>query len=643
MRVQEVLTTIKIYTRLKRNFFPFSCVCIHELIFKFWKPRELKKVNLIGEKSVFKKGLWKKVGKCIVSLSLSMAFVLPSGVNNADAVSSSTSYVLLYLDKKEAYINNELVMLDVAATSIDGSTYLPLKFMSDTLEFQLTWDATTNQYVMTNQDHYIIFDQKQNYILADGEIIPFDSVASIVDNRLLVKMTWLADLAGAKYRYNEELKKVELFHVNMPHSSYDEVTENALPVAKFTTDKSFYKIGEPVQYFDFSYDPDGDAIAYYDWEGNEPVFFESGTHEISLKVTDRHGNESIEFKRTIEVSDVVHLSEEEYPLYHQQPGSLIQVTGGQKDLFQILPEISNEREVDVSRKILISDSPESISEYGVLYRDSLSGKARLYANHVNVMDEQLQFYILARNVTDSDVEFKITNKGEAIPSLYAQLFGQQAALDFLLQNKSNPSINIPAGEIAVVAQMPIVYPKQGFNLMYDVQSDGELEYIFVAMKPGDDMSDLDDYDELEYDRHIRGTFIGSEINMNLDLGAITGAQRLTIADGVEDAFLQGYDPLRGEQTTLTGNYGITYHIKLKFPGAMAVLLVPRGGSYKGPVVVNGVPQMVPRSGVLSITDGAQLIARTEGNETELNIDLIPAAGSSLPFSLIFYPLDKTKL
>ena len=54
----------------------------------------------------------------------------------AHAVSTSSSFILLYIDKSEAFVNQEQIHLESPSTIIDGSTFVPAKFLGDTLGFQ---------------------------------------------------------------------------------------------------------------------------------------------------------------------------------------------------------------------------------------------------------------------------------------------------------------------------------------------------------------------------------------------------------------------------------------------------------------------------------------------------------------------------
>ena len=116
-------------------------------------------------------------------------------------------------------------------------------------------------------------------------------------------------------------------------------------------------------------------------------------------------------------------------------------------------------------------------------------------------------------------------------------------------------------------------------------------------------------------------------------------QRLVIGDGIADSFVNGYDVQRNVATKLSGNYGVVYDITIHNPHNMAVLLMARGGTFKGAFKVNGQFVRVPISGVLAPMDGFVSLGQTSKKDKKLTIEFIPPAGSSFPLQLVFYPLD----
>jgi len=296
---------------------------------------------------------------------------------------------------------------------------------------------------------------------------------------------------------------------------------------------------------------------------------------------------------------------------------------------------------DTSRKLLISDSPESMTEYGILYQDTVNGKARLYADHINGTTTKMRFTIRVTNPTDHPVTVQTTNKGEVYPSIYANLIGSEASVDFMLHDPSNVApLVVPARTTLVYVQMPDFYPGQGVNLFYDVETDGPLQYSFIASEADSStLFPLSSYHPLAFNGHIRGTFPVTGKSWSVNLSNFTTPRQLMISNGVVDSFGHGYDAQSAADAVNRGNYGVTYLIHSDHPRKMAVLLLAQGGPFKGPFKINGALTLAPSSGILNAFESVQVLARTTGTETSFDLEFTPPAGSALPIELIFYPLE----
>jgi PKD repeat protein len=574
----------------------------------------------------------------LVVMSLLFSLLISSTASAAQ--STSTTYMLLYVDKAEAFINGKQIMLESPATIIKDKMFVPAKALADAMGLKVEWNAVTRQIEMTTPGFNIVLDSDRKAVWINGVLNPFDSVAAISkEGKLLIKLTWLADYMGARYTYNDELRRVEIIHTKTPTGIYIPNTGNSNPVAKFNFAKQTYKLGEPVKYVDLSYDPDSEGLVKYEWQGNESVFFAPGTYPITLTVWDAHGNKSETYLRNLTIEDKVYLSEIEYPIYMKPVGSFIKTDWSTLwGNFWNLPQLPKQVTNDSSRKLLVSDSPEEFTEKGILYQDKVNGKGRLYADHINGTKEKVTLAILAKNTTNKPVTIKTTNKGEVWPSVYANLIGNEASVDFLMNDPRSDSMEIPANQTFIYSQMPEFYPGQGVNLFYDVETNGEIEFSFVATSQVSQTT-LSQLPLLPFTGHVRGTFPVSEVKWNIDASSFTKPNRLIIGDGTTDPFQPGYDPMRKQNVLNEGNYGVVYKIHSDKPRKMAIMLLAYGGIFKGPIKINGEISLIPQSGVITAFDGMQILARTTGEEAALDIEFTPPAGSAFPIDLIFFPLD----
>ncbi|WNR44830.1 stalk domain-containing protein [Paenibacillus roseipurpureus] len=576
-------------------------------------------------------------------LALLLFLVTTIGAPAAQAVSTSSSFILLYIDKAEAFVNQEQIHLDSPATIIDGSTFVPAKFLGDTMGFQVEWNDLSRTIQMAPPGYNIVLDSDHKTVTTNGVDIPFNSVAAIVNGKLLVKLTWLADYMGAKYTYNSELRRVEIVHFKAPEGIYINQDSNSRPVAKFSTAKPTYRLGEPVKYVDLSYDPDAEGIVSYDWTGKQEAFFKPGSYPVTLTVKDRHDHVSKLFKSYVTVVNEQYLSEVEYPIYTKPVGGFIKTNWPTiYSHFTDMPMLPREVKEVQGRSLLVSDSPEEFTTNGILYQDNINGKARLYADHINGTNKKMTFAIFATNNTDKPITIKTTNKGEVYPSVYANLIGSEASVDFLLNNVYTDEMTVLPHASYVYAKLPEFYPGQGVNLFYDVETNGELQMSFIATDQMLTTSTVKDLPLLSFNGHVRGTFPVSEILWKVDASSFTKTSVLTIGDNKTDPFVKGYDVMRKLDVINGGNYGVVYKIHADKPRKMAVMIMARGGVFKGPFKINGEIIPVPYSGVLTAFDGLEVLARTTGTEDALDIEFTPPAGSAFPIDLIFYPLEDKK-
>ncbi|MCF2941800.1 copper amine oxidase N-terminal domain-containing protein [Paenibacillus alkaliterrae] len=582
----------------------------------------------------------KKILAMLIAVMLLPFGAIAHAVTAQEDITSGTTYVVFYIDKKEAFLDGEQVMLDAAPVVIKGKTFVPAKFLGDAFGMKVEWIAATRTIVMETPKYDISLDFINKSAFVNGYWFKLDQVATIVNGRLMIKLTWLSDYMGATYTYNSELKRIDVLHVRQPEGIYDPEGKSSRPVAKFNFAKDSYRIGEPVKYVNLSYDPDAEALKL-EWEGKEEAFFKAGTYPITLTATDKSGQKSAPYTRNIVIEDEVYLSKLEYPIYTKPVGGYIETDwstlyGNYFNLKHIPKQITE----DTSRSLLLSDSPETFTEQGILYQDSAEGKTRLYANHQNGAKQKLSFAILATNMSDQPVTVKTTRKGEVYPTIYALQMGSEATVDFLMNDPVSEKMTIPPGETFIYKQFPDFYPGQGVNLLYDVESDGKVQYTFaVANTVSAQMLDLP---KLPFNGHIRGTFPITAFDWKIDVSetALNKPMLLAIGDGKNDPFQKGFDPLRGIEVEDPANYGTVYKIHAEKPRKMAIIVVAKGGAFKGPFKVNGEIRKVPGSGVLTAFDGMVILAKTTGKEESLDIEFSPPAGSSFPINLIFYPLDE---
>ncbi|SEC39798.1 copper amine oxidase N-terminal domain-containing protein [Paenibacillus sp. GP183] len=558
------------------------------------------------------------------------------------AISTSSSTILMDVDKTDAFINGQKIELEVPSSILaDSKMYVPAKFLGDAMDFTVKWDDATRTIRMTPPGYEILMDPDHRKVTINGVDTPFETVAAIVRGKLLVKLTWVTDYMGASYTFDDALRRVTIGYTPHPASIYIEKDGNSRPVAKFTTAKLSYRIGEPVSYVDLSYDPDAEGLSY-SWVGRQEAFFTPGEYQVSLQVTDQHRHTSERFTYQVIVRNEPYLTEAEYPFYMKPIGGFIQTSLGVPwSRFDELPALAKTVTQNSDRKLLVSSSPQDITDKGILYQDQVNGKARLYANHTNGTGRKMTFAILATNKTDKPVTIQSTHKGTVVSSVYENIVGDQTASDLLINKDYDEKIVVPPNKSLVYSQVPNLYPGEVTNNFYDITTDGELTVTFVADNELT-QSTLTSLFVLPKTDQARGTFPVTEQSWNIQASSLDKVHIITIGDNKIDPFIKSTDATMKQEAVNTGNFGVVYKIHADKPRKMAVMVLARGGIFKGSFKVNGEIVSAPSTGVMTALDGMRVLARTTGKEDSLDIEFTPPVGSVLPIDLVFYPLDERK-
>ncbi|MCU6797886.1 stalk domain-containing protein [Paenibacillus sp. WQ 127069] len=586
--------------------------------------------------------------------TLLMSTALAVGMMNVPsvlAVSVSSIQLQLFAGNSEAIVNTQKIKLDEPPAIINGQFYLPAKWVADALKIQLFWDHDTQTAQMLTSKAFIQFNPSLNQIQINGKPIPFDSVAEIRNGRLLVKLTWLAPYTNMTYRYDSASQSVELSSLGEPASAYKESTlhnddtqPNSKPIAKFALGKASYRLGEPVTYTDLSYDPDSEGLPGYNWIGKQEVFFKPGTYTVTLQVKDGKGNESEPFSQTITVLDVPYISDQAYPFYFKPIGSLLSkesvasITVRQSlenPIMSVLPRPSEER------RLLLGSSSKPIVEKGFLFRENMNGRARLYTQYINGMSSAAQLAIMIRNQSDTrSVTVSTTAVAESQASIYTPILGSKTVESFLTNHSESGSMTVNPGTAVLYKVSQELSSGQGFQGLYDIQTDGAVEVSYVMISPGEQPYQLGAYRTVQ-SKDLRHTVSpASEVSFQLDTRSLKEPVSFSIGDGSIEPLLNGVTKEMGSDSvqavTYGSNAGVRYRIGLEFNGKTAVALYPRGGFFEGSVRVNGNVISIPAGGLTS--NEALLLHRTSVSEKKIEIELMASESNQLPVDFIVYPL-----
>ncbi|MFF2482518.1 copper amine oxidase N-terminal domain-containing protein [Paenibacillus sp. NPDC058071] len=421
---------------------------------------------------------------------------------------------------------------------------------------------------------------------------------------------------------------------------------NLPPTAFFETDKSSYKMGEPIQYTDLSTD-DEDKITKREWTNNLKGFFEPGVQVVTLKVTDNHGAVG-EYTRTINIENETLYEKKDFDMLFTEVGDRFEIDGAS---VLKLPTISYDLTVNGQQTLIRSNSPELINEEGIYYSDTANGNVRFLTHKQNNRPNPVRVYIVATNENKTEATVTEERVGVGGPAPFVSQTGKAAVGSYLLSRTGSPLnkvTTIPAGESRVVlSQLSNSKLNNGrvITMYSDVSTSAPIKFSIVVVDADKDViAELPKLKQLPRDgKHVRGTFEMANRLINVTEPIGTEASRMILADKVVDSRLQGIDVTTGDTMSNDGNNGAYYVLKLfNVQPNTLIVLNPRGGHYGGAFLVNNKVVYTTTTTILRNANDVGVLYRTGDSVETVTIGFTPASGSNLPFNMLFLPLPEKK-
>ena len=537
----------------------------------------------------------------------------------SQARAASAAQLQASTDQVAALLNGEAARLRNPPRLIAGRTMLPLREVATLLGQAIRESGSVWQLGRLSIDSAAPGARLGDVSQPDGSVAYQGDV-------LYIGARLLADGLGANLSFSDDARSLSL--TALPAGG-----DPLSPQARFSTDKTIYAPGEKVVYTEYAFDPDGADIVSRKWSGRQDVYFQPGRYAVNLQVTNARGLISTPYSRVINVVGQPIDTPVSYALKYADPGeSFPDANVNSYPLVRAAPSPGP------ATPLLVSNSPEAPTQSGVLYQDTVSGNARVLAYHLNALNRPARLYMVARNTESRALDVTTLRSGETAPTRIESVLGQVTLLDYFA-GVENRRVTVQPGESVAVYASPTLSPGSGVNVLQDIVTSGRIELTFALIEDGLPATGavLRQLPYLTTDgRHVRGTFPNAVKVIRAQLDRLPA--RLVIGDGQIDPALVGTDATTGRSVRLSGNYGVLYDIQVTGALGAAVALSPRGGLYRGAMnVVDGpIIQTVklPRSGSALIPDAPTLLWRAQTDL--LDIDFVPASGSNLPISFVFY-------
>lgn len=330
---------------------------------------------------------------------------------------------------------------------------------------------------------------------------------------------------------------------------------------------------------------------------------------------------------------------------------------------------------DTGGTLIFSDSPESVTEDGILYQDSVTGDARVLYYHLNSSDAPKKVAVVLENDGEGSAIVRVTRGGTSMPSGDYLDVGKNTQEAYFNSSLHELIYLRPDNKKLLQSQMDeiVLQPGQLVYGVYDFTASRKVK-VSVIMYP----ADKDPFDFLKTARvlpkdeqRLRGTFHGMDRIVTSRTAydpAQDGVVYFPLADDIHDRYRVGIDATDGSQVVNYGNYGVLYRLEIptRGNGSTQYFLSPLGGVYAGAMTVqhgmsparmlstpygrtffgDSTPPEAPNTeqarneGLAILTKYTELAdLGTYANNRETVFEFSPPGASNLPVNIIMMPSD----
>ncbi|MDP4133019.1 MAG: stalk domain-containing protein [Bacillota bacterium] len=120
--------------------------------------------------------------------------------------------ISLTIDSKEAGINGKNVVLASPATIKDGTTLVPLRFVSESLGATVSWEDSTKTVTIRDIKSLIELEIGQKTVWVNNEAQSLSVPAQIINNVTMVPIRFVSEALGNDVEWEAETKKVNIYY-----------------------------------------------------------------------------------------------------------------------------------------------------------------------------------------------------------------------------------------------------------------------------------------------------------------------------------------------------------------------------------------------------------------------------------------------
>jgi len=145
--------------------------------------------------------------KSLVFLTMLLTLLLFPGTASAEVSERSVN---LIIGQSEAQVNGTKVTMSAPAQVIDGRTLVPLRFISEAFGCEVQWNANLRTATVILVDQTIEVPIDQNYAIINGDKTAVEVPAQLINGSTMVPLRFISENLGAKVDYDQATQSIAI-------------------------------------------------------------------------------------------------------------------------------------------------------------------------------------------------------------------------------------------------------------------------------------------------------------------------------------------------------------------------------------------------------------------------------------------------
>ena len=589
-------------------------------------------------------------------------------------------------------VNGEKVTFEDPMLNKNGFLFLPMRNFFEIIDTTVYWNQQTKTASAIKNDHIVDVKLNSKSANVNGKKITVDEPPFLYNDKTYVPIRFLSETLGGKVKWNQQAQKVEITLNDEQTTESESPPVIEKPYYLHINNKRI-EMNEPIitredrTYIPAQYFFENVENASGKWLSKEQfelqisglIFvFTNGSNTIQVNdeliLTSEQPFIQSE-KMYVPVKFIVntageggklrYLSEQRKMYIYLYPSMFTSKFLEKSFGSTQMPESTPTAELSGSRTLLVSDNPETLttslipnstatlSEQNV-HSDIALNEHRIYGWHYNTLGKNIELAITVENtssitslqVTKSEGLFKSSSNSWINYDIGLPIADQ--VLNNRLQQAESEGITIAPGETKII-QLYSLYDSYiiGFFHDFDIQpiNEGESSYTIrtVLAKNNEELTTIHSAPvpiDL-FAAHPRGAWPSSSIVSEFPTYTIGGDQvGYSISNGKTDHFLTKESSLEQVNGSVgnTGHFGMDYIVKIPVnnpfgqPQNVKITLAGRGGLYSGAIKLNDQVHLIPT--LKSGTEYIELPSYTINESNEIiTLEIMHSGGSNLPLAI----------